>query len=162
MIILIWVTSAWVAYHRLTDVMSVPVSEKVADPDQPDTLFIQAQREYLGGHWEEAELLLKRRIDHAPRDMESRLLLATLFRHSRRLEQAGEQLSEMNRFDESLEWDFEIDRERQLIELIRRHEEAERLLEPGEDFEDVLPTNNDGYVRVNNRPVMEPVAPASK
>jgi len=137
--------------------MSVPVSEKVADPNLPDTLFIQAQREYLGGHWEEAELLLKRRIDHAPRDMEARLLLATLFRHSRRLEQAGEQLGEMNRFDESLEWDFEIDRERQLIELIRRHQEAEGLLEPSEDFEDVLPTNNDGYVRVNNRPVKEPM-----
>ncbi len=157
MILLIWAVSAWVAYHRLTDVMSVPVSEKVADPSQPDTLFNQAQREYLGGHWDEAELLLERRIAHAPRDMESRLLLATLLRHSRRLEQASEQLNDMQRFDESLEWDFEIDRERQLIELIRRHEEAEKLLDPGEDFEDVLPTNNDGFVRVNNRRVTEPV-----
>ena len=153
---------AWVAYHRLTDVMSVPVSEKVADPEQPDTLFIQAQREYLGGHWEEAEMLLKRRIASAPRDMESRLLLATLFRHSRRFEQAGEQLTDMQRFDVSLEWDFEIDRERQLIELIRRHEEAEQLLQPDEDFEDVLPTNNDGFVRINNRPVTEPMVPTSQ
>ena len=75
--------------------MSVPVSEKVADPEQPDTLFNQAQREYLGGHWKEAEMLLERRIANAPRDMESRLLLATLFRHSRRLEQAGEELNDI-------------------------------------------------------------------
>ena len=102
-------------------------------------------------------MLLKRRIANAPRDIESRLLLATLFRHSRRLDQATQQLNDMQRFDESLEWDFEIDRERQLIELIRRHEEAEKLLEPDEDFEDILPTNNDGFVRVNNRPITEPM-----
>jgi len=156
-ILLIWGASSWVAYHRLTDVMSVKVSEKVADPERPDTLFIQAQREYLGGHWEEAELLLKRRIENAPRDMESRLLLATLLRHSRRMDEASIQLDEMQRFDESFEWDFEMDRERQLIDLIRRHEEAERHLDPKDDFEDVLPTNNDGYVRINDKPITEPV-----
>ena len=41
MILVIWATSAWVAYHRLTDVMSVPVSEKVANPDQPDTCLFK-------------------------------------------------------------------------------------------------------------------------
>ena len=157
MILLIWGTSTWLAYHRVTDVMSVPVSEKVADPERPDTLFIQAQREYLGGHWEEAESLLRRRIQSAPRDMESRLLLATLLRHSRRLDQARDQLDEMKRFDESLEWDFEVDRERQLIELIEQHEEAEQHLDPDDDLDDILPTNNDGYVRVNDKPITEPV-----
>ena len=150
MIFLIWGTSAWVAYNGLTDVMSVPTSEKVADPERPDTLFNQAQREYLGGHWEEAESLLKRRIDHAPRDMEARLLLVTLLRHTRRLDQSRDQLSEMQRFDEALEWDFEMDREQQLIDLIQRHDEAERLIEPDdEELDDVLPSNNDGFVRTD-------------
>ena len=144
-IFLVWATSAWIAYHRLTDVMSVPTSEKVADPERPDTLFIQAQREYLGGHWEEAESLLRMRIEKAPRDVEARLLLVTLLRHTRRLDQARLQLSDMTRYDEALEWEFEVDRERQLIELIERHEAAEQLIDP--DEEDVLPTNNDGFIR---------------
>ena len=139
MIFLIWGTSAWVAYHGLTDVMSVPSSEKVAGPDRPDTLFIQAQREYLGGHWEEAESLLNRRLEHAPRDVEARLLLVTLLRHTRCLNEARDQLSEMQRFDEAQEWTFEMDRELQLIDLIEQHEAAERLVDPDlEDKEDVL------------------------
>ena len=149
-IFLIWCTSAWVAYQRLTDVMSVPSSDKVADQDRPDTLFIQAQREYLRGHWEESESLLRRRITNAPRDVESRLLLVTLFRHTRRLDEARDQLSEMRRFDEALEWEFEADRERQLIELIEQHEAAERLADLNEEsLEQVMPSNNDGMIQVN-------------
>lgn len=128
--------------------MAVPTSEKVADPDRPDTLFIQAQREYLGGHWEEAESLLRRRIENAPRDMESRLLLVTLFRHTRRLDLARWQLSEMQRFDESLEWAFESDRENQLIELIDEHDQAERLSGAEEtSWDDQESFNNDGIIR---------------
>jgi hypothetical protein len=85
------------------------------------------------------------RIEKAPRDVEARLLLVTLLRHTRRLDQARLQLSDMTRYDEALEWEFEVDRERQLIELIERHEAAEQLIDP--DEEDVLPTNNDGFIR---------------
>lgn len=147
-IFLIWSTSAWIGYNRLTDVMSVPSSEKVADPERPDTLFIQAQREYLGGHWEEAESLLRRRIDGAPRDVEARLLLVTLLRHTRRLDLARNQLSEMQKYDEAIEWEFESDRERQLIELIDQHEAAGLRAElNNEDLEDTVLPNNDGIIR---------------
>ncbi|MDG1873388.1 MAG: hypothetical protein P8J27_05730 [Mariniblastus sp.] len=156
-ILLVWGTSACVAYRGLTDVMTVPFSEKVAVPERPDTLFIQAQSEYLRGHWEEAESLLSRRIENAPRDMESRLLLATMSRHSRRLEQATLHLNNMERFDESTEWRFEVDRERKLIELIRCHEQAEEHLEQNDDFDDALPDNNDGFIRSKNQPLTEPV-----
>lgn len=150
-ILLIWSTSAWVAHQRLTDLMSVPSSEKVADPDRPDTLFIQAQREYLGGHWEEAESLLQRRIANAPRDVEARLLLVTLFRHTRRLDQARDQLSEMQRYDEALEWEFESDREQQLIELIEQHEAAERLADLNDKQPvDLMTAKNDGINRIEN------------
>lgn len=130
--------------------MAVPSSEKVADPERPDTLFIQAQREYLGGHWEEAESLLRRRIENAPRDVEARLLLVTLFRHTRRLDLARWQLSEMQRFDEALEWAFETDREQQLIELIAEHEETERLADMNEaPRNDQDSFNNDGIIRAS-------------
>ena len=151
MIFLIWGTSAWVAYHRLTDVMAVPSSEKVADPERPDTLFIQAQREYLGGHWEEAESLLQRRIENAPRDVEARLLLATLFRHTRRLSLARDQLIEMQKYDEAVEWVFETDREKQLVELIEQHETAERLADLNEaPMDDPMPPNNDGIIKIRS------------
>ena len=84
LIFLIWSVSAVVSYRRLSDVMSVPTSEKVAEQRPPDTLFIQAQSEYLKGHWEESASILHRLILRVPRDMEARLLLATLFRHSRK------------------------------------------------------------------------------
>lgn len=132
MIFLIWGTSSWMAYNGLTDVMSVPATEKVADSKRPDTLFIQAQREYLGGHWEEAEALLNRRIGNVPRDIESRLMLATLLRHTRRLDEARDQISAIQRYDEAAEWDFEIDRECQLIDLIESH-----------DFEDTSDSADD-------------------
>lgn len=121
-ILLIWPTSVWLAFQRLPDVMSVPSSEKVADPDRPDTLFIQAQQEYLGGHWDEAQRSLVRLIERNPRDIESRLMMATLFRHTRRLSDAIIQLDEIQLYDESLEWDFEIKRERALVESIAEHE----------------------------------------
>ena len=81
------------------------------------TLFNRAQREYLMGHWSEAESLLKRRLSQAERDIEARLLLATLFRHTSRFDLATEQLKQMEKFDDSVHWSFEIYRERQLIEL---------------------------------------------
>ena len=117
-ICLIWAATALVSYNRLTDVMAVPITEKVAVPERPDTLFIQAQHEYLKGHWGEAQTLLNRQIDQHPRDIESRLLLATLFRHSRKLDQSLQQLKEIKRFDEAVEWNFECTREEELIREI--------------------------------------------
>ena len=89
--------------------------------DASATLFNQAQREYLKGHWEETEILLNRRLAKQPRDVEARLLLATMFRRSLRLEESLEQLDVMQRFDESARWLFEINRERELIELDRQY-----------------------------------------
>jgi hypothetical protein len=155
MIFLIWGTSSWIAYNGLTDVMSVPTSEKVAVPERPDTLFIQAQREYLGGHWEEAESLLMRQIENVPRDMEARLLLATLFRHTRRLNMARDQISAIQRFDEAFEWEFEIDRELQLIDLIEAHEAGDEA-EPMSHFENETQSagsaNRDDHVQLDVKP----------
>lgn len=125
LIVLIWTVSAVSAYRRLPDVMSAPTSEKVADLRPPDTLFIQAQSEYLKGHWEESASLLHRLILRTPRDMEARLLLATQSRHTRNFEEARSQLNELQKFDESIEWQFEIERERELLDLIESHESSE-------------------------------------
>ncbi|MDA8563475.1 tetratricopeptide repeat protein, partial [Mariniblastus sp.] len=112
-----------------------------------DTLFIQAQHEYLSGDWQAAESLLRQRLGRFPRDVESRLLLATLLRHDRRLEQASDQLDTMTKLDESHAWDFEIRRERRLIQLILEHEAVESAGIATET--ELLPDNNDGYVHID-------------
>ncbi len=126
-ICLIWAATALVSYNRLTDLVAVPTTDKVAATERPDTLFIQAQHEYLKGHWGEAKTLLKRQIDQHPRDIESRLLLATLFRHSRQLDQSLQQLKEIKRFDEAVEWNFECEREEELIREIISTQDEEKL-----------------------------------
>ena len=71
-------------------------SQSDLDEAPSHTLFNRAQREYLKGHWIDAETLLKERLDQAERDIEARLLLATLFRHTGKLDLASFQLEQMN------------------------------------------------------------------
>ena len=88
-----------------------------------DALFIQAQTEYLKGHWAEAELLLRRQLGYDRRDIESRLMLATLFRHQRQFDFAEQQLEILIRFDEAQRWSSEIDRELNLLDTNRDEEQ---------------------------------------
>lgn len=81
-------------------------------------LFVQAQGEYLKGHWLEAERLLEERLSDQPGDAESILLLATIYRHSRRQADADEQLARLERLDAGAKWRWEIRRERQLLDRL--------------------------------------------
>lgn len=146
-IFLVWLVSAWTSLN-LVDQLSAPPkmsseqerndfsaekSRTISYDSQSDldeapshTLFNRAQREYLKGHWNEAETLLKRRLDQAERDIEARLLLATLFRHTNQLDAATDQLGQMERLDDSVHWNFEIQRERQLIDRQRNDNDADQ------------------------------------
>jgi hypothetical protein len=77
-------------------------------------LFIQAQGEYLRGNWSQAEAILKQSLQFSRQDVEARLLLATLLRRAKRLDEARLQLDQTQRFDECGKWNWEIQRERQL------------------------------------------------
>ena len=127
LIFVVWISSAWVAYRSLPELLSVGSAPDDVDPESCDTLFIRAQGEYLKGNWTEAKELLVQQIEKNSRDIQSRLLLATMFRHTRCMKEAREQLVELKKFDESTHWDFEIQRERQLIELIEKQEPEEAL-----------------------------------
>ena len=127
-IIVIWVISVVVSYRMIGSWSSPPVmaaETKVAEKgeflkeNESDTLFNRAQGEYLKGNWIEAEALLKRQLSSNERDVESRLLLATLFRHTRQWDLAENELETMQRFDASVHWQFEIQRERELIHQIK-------------------------------------------
>ena len=146
-VLILWSVAVYVSVSTLPDVMSVVTTDNVSSDETSNTLFIQAQREYLSGDWQAAESLLRQRLGRFPRDVESRLLLATLLRHDRRLDQASDQLDTMQKFDESHAWDFEIRRERKLIELIVEHDTAESS--NAATTTELLPDNNDGYVQID-------------
>jgi hypothetical protein len=86
-------------------------------PDTPakDT-FAQALDLYLKGDHFQAECLLVEMLGRNQRDLDARLMLATLYRHNRRYEEAGKQLDTLVRFEGAEKWKLEIESERMLIE----------------------------------------------
>ena len=80
-----------------------------------DAMFREALGEYLQGNWFEAEQILGRLLELRPRDVEGRLLLATLLRHNGRLKEALDQLARLELLSDARLWKQEIDVERQAI-----------------------------------------------
>ncbi|MFZ5830438.1 MAG: hypothetical protein ACOY3P_10135 [Planctomycetota bacterium] len=75
----------------------------------------EAVGHYLKGSWFEAELALAGILQQNTRDIEARLLLATLLRHAGRLGEAVAQLDALDLFEGAERWEWERRRERQLI-----------------------------------------------
>lgn len=80
-----------------------------------EVLFREALSEYLQGSWFEAETILGRLLHLDPRDVEARLLLATLLRHTGRYQEALNQLNRLERLQDSHLWAREIAAEKQWI-----------------------------------------------
>jgi cytochrome c-type biogenesis protein CcmH/NrfG len=113
MVALLWTGSASVAYYEQR--------ERAPDETEQDW-FCDAQTYYLQGNWYEAETLLGLCLKRSARDVEARLLLATLKRRTGRLEEASEQLNQLDRQEASAHWRLEIRRERELIDREREEE----------------------------------------
>lgn len=82
--------------------------------------FEEALAEYLKGNWFEAEHKLNgllRRDDH---DIEARLLMATLLRHTSRFDEATRQLNVLAGLDGAHRWALEIHREGELLTDARK------------------------------------------
>jgi len=80
-----------------------------------DTLFLDARDYYLKGNWFEAERRLKTAIRRNERDLDSRLLLASLLRHAGRHEEARRELELIERLEGAAKWEAEIASERRLL-----------------------------------------------
>ena len=74
-----------------------------------EELFRSAQREYLQGNWFEAEMQLARLLAANPRDVEGRLLRASLLRTTRRYDEALDELERMDLLQDGTRWQQEID-----------------------------------------------------
>jgi tetratricopeptide (TPR) repeat protein len=77
--------------------------------------YREALREYLQGSWFEAEALLRRLLRSYPRDVEGRLLLATLLRRTKRPDEALDELDRLDRLRDAATWSREIADLRQRI-----------------------------------------------
>jgi tetratricopeptide (TPR) repeat protein len=107
---LIWLAGAWNGWRLLPKLRG-----DSASPDK-EGLFVRAQTEYLNRHWLEAEELLLKLLACRERDAEAHLMLATLYRHTGRVAEAGECLTRLERMDGGDRWAVEITRERRLLE----------------------------------------------
>lgn len=108
----IWLASVIQAYRSLPHLREPP---RVDDRG----LFIQAQAEYLKGHWFEAETLLRQLLRHCSRDADVLLMLATLYRRTKRYDEAEKQLDRLELLDEAEKWRAEISQERATLKRIQ-------------------------------------------
>ena len=82
---------------------------------QLDALFVQAQTQYMKGDWLSAEQSLNKVLRHNPRDVEAQLLLATLYRRTKRFQEAKNQLSKLCLLESSSRWEYEIAAENRML-----------------------------------------------
>ncbi len=114
-----WGASAWTSWRLL------PRLQPGADARGDDALFLQAQHEYLRGNWYGAEQLLQRLLADSPRDADAHLLLSTLYRHTRRYDDAQKVLDFLLRIDGGAKWLFEIREEHRRIALQQERDSEE-------------------------------------
>ena len=74
-------------------------------------MFRQAVGEYLKGNWFEAENLFVQLLRRDPNDVDARLKLATLLRHSGRHDEAHRTLRLLSRTHRASKWETEIQHE---------------------------------------------------
>jgi hypothetical protein len=91
-------------------------------------LFPAAVSEYLQGNWVPAERLLDTLVRKHPRDVDARLMLATLWRHTGRLDEARVTLDDLRRLEESQKWELEIRRESRLLDDARLMPKSDAVL----------------------------------
>ncbi len=81
------------------------------DPKSTGDLFPHAQDQYLKGNWLETERLLHDLLDRDETDAEAALMLATLYRHTGRWDEADAQLEKLARRDAAARWRMELEDE---------------------------------------------------
>jgi len=100
-------SSRFLANHRL-----------VSAQDGQLDLFLAARREYLKCEWGRSEDVLCSILHETPRDVEARLMLATLNRHQGRIPEAREHLRRLQRLERAGDWNMEIEREWRQLSLL--------------------------------------------
>ncbi len=113
--------------------------ERTKNYDAQGRYFLEAQTHYLRGNWFETECCLKSVLKKNPYDVDALLMMATLFRHTERFEDARRTLRELEKLEDSDFWREEIALEKAAI----RDDEASAREESKEEREfEAPPTKN--------------------
>ena len=91
-------------------------------PAERDQMFREAQGHYLRNDWVATEQTLLKLLKQDARDIESRLMLATLWRHQGRTAEATRQLDRLARLEAATSWQHEIVAERAAIEAAQEED----------------------------------------
>ncbi|MBN2291823.1 MAG: hypothetical protein JXM70_05325 [Pirellulales bacterium] len=118
---LVWLASAAASYGwgQAVSNLEQECSDGRQDPSQPqgpEVPLADGLQYYLQKNWFEAERVFRRLLRRNNRDMEARLMLAGLLRHTERFEEAKVQLDRLQRIEGSQKWDLEIRQEQRLLE----------------------------------------------
>ncbi len=108
-VLAVWIGAAVVAWRQ--DVKDHGGAETA---DREDS-FSDAIEHYLRGNWFETECVLAGLLRRDPRDVDAGLMLATLYRHTGRIDEAVHELDRLERIDEAAKWALEIARERRWL-----------------------------------------------
>jgi len=106
---ILWIVAAIVSAIKLRRQVAPGNAVSCEDP------FNQAVDLYLKGDYYQVERLLNQLLDKNDRDLDARLLLATLLRHTGRIEEALKQLDQLLCLDGAEKWELEIQAERKLL-----------------------------------------------
>lgn len=96
-------------------------ADSTANRAAEDDPFPAILDDYLKGNLVQAEQALERVLAAKPRDLEARLLLATLLRHAGRLAEAARQMDILVRLEGAEPWEPEIRQERKLLSEAWQH-----------------------------------------
>ncbi len=114
----------WVAGFRAGRKFCQEVSSEGGGTDETvNQLFRDAQTSYLKGHWIEAETSLQDLLARRPTDVEGRLLLAGIYRRTKRWDLAQQELQQVQEMPQGGRWRYEIGRELKILHSLQ--EEAE-------------------------------------
>ena len=108
----------WMAAGSLwgaSAILSFGFHRPAAGTSSADLVYRESLKHYLQGSWFEAEASARRLLRLTPRDVEGRLLLATVLRRTGRYDEALGQLDRLGRLRASVRWEREIAEERQRI-----------------------------------------------
>ena len=118
-ILLAVLVASWILLLSMASYMKRNLDARL-NPAEKDELYRQAMLLYLRGQWHETESAIAKILSRNSRDIEVLLLQASLYRHTRRYDEAIVVLDRLEHYDGSEVWLLEIDNERLLIaEAIR-------------------------------------------
>lgn len=123
--------------------------------------FPHAQTQYLRGNWPEAEAILNESLEIDPRDCQSLLLLASIYRQTQRWEAARESLLQLERLETADAWWLECETEarklKRAIESAQSTDPAHNT-DPASEAGDAAASKNDSS---DDRATEPPSPPAT-